>query len=647
MVPRAGYGWLEFITSRPLPGPGSAAEFYRRAGVLLAALYATHAADMHSENLIASGAVPVLVDVETLFHPDLPVPRTTAADPAAEALAASVHRAGLLPYVTIDENGALDRSGIGGQDWNSAAGNRPRLGAELAEPADHEPALLEGFRLGYDAITAERAAFVRLIERCGDFEVRTIARPTRGYARLIDESAHPGLLRDARDRDKALDVLREASAHHPLWAALTRYELADLWNGDIPLMTSHLSATDIWTSAGQRLPGVLDRSGLRCALDKVAAMGEADRRDQEWVILASLAIRRPHAGHRDAAPMPEPVTATAAEPGRLLAAACGLADQIVTRASGGRDEIDRSRVNWLGLQLVEDTQWMMLPMGAGLADGYLEVALFLAQLARLTGIDRYADVARRAVGALPELLSALDGRPELVSAIGVEADHPLVGGVDRAMDVITGDDGGLVVVPGVPADAAGHGTACASVIRAIAPGVSLTSVRVLTSGKHGSGAALLKGLSWVIEEGFDVINMSLSTAKSQFCDALRELADKAYFRRCILVASAHNMPVQSYPWPFASVISVASHDGPDPMTYYYNPSPPVDFYARGVRVRVAWPGGGETLSTGNSFAAPHITAISALILSKHRMLTPFQLKSVLYLAAENVVNPFGDEREIN
>jgi subtilisin family serine protease len=107
------------------------------------------------------------------------------------------------------------------------------------------------------------------------------------------------------------------------------------------------------------------------------------------------------------------------------------------------------------------------------------------------------------------------------------------------------------------------------------------------------------------------------------------------------------MPVQSYPWPFASVISVASHDGPDPMTYYYNPSPPVDFYARGVRVPVAWPGGGETLSTGNSFAAPHITAISALILSKHRMLTPFQLKSVLYLAAENVVNQAGGERDID
>ncbi|NUR29121.1 MAG: S8 family serine peptidase, partial [Catenulispora sp.] len=173
-------------------------------------------------------------------------------------------------------------------------------------------------------------------------------------------------------------------------------------------------------------------------------------------------------------------------------------------------------------------------------------------------------------------------------------------------------------------------------IRQLAPAVSLTSVRVLTNGKHGSGPALLAGLAWAVEQGFDVINMSLSTAKEKFCPELRELTDRAYFRRCVIVASAHNMPVRSYPWPFASVISVASHDGPDPMTYYYNPAPPVEFLARGVRVRVAWSGGKEILTTGNSLATPHLAAISALILSKHPMLTPFQLRSVLDSAAANV-----------
>jgi subtilisin len=210
--------------------------------------------------------------------------------------------------------------------------------------------------------------------------------------------------------------------------------------------------------------------------------------------------------------------------------------------------------------------------------------------------------------------------------------------------VSSGPAGEIEVTATEPTDKAGHGTACAGVIRSVAPAAALSSVRVLTNGKYGAGNALLAGLRWAIENDFDVINLSLSTAKPQFLDELRELSDQAYFRRCVLVAAAHNLPVQSYPWPFASVISVASHDGPDPMTYYYNPSPPVDFYARGVRVPVAWPGGAEIRSTGNSFAAPHITGICALILSKHPMLTPFQLKSVLYSAARNVARPKGGTR---
>ena len=226
---------------------------------------------------------------------------------------------------------------------------------------------------------------------------------------------------------------------------------------------------------------------------------------------------------------------------------------------------------------------------------------------------------------------------------GVDGTHPMIRRLDRSVGIAPAPDGGFTVTDCEPGDAAGHGTACAGLISSIAPAASLTSVRVLTNGKSGSGAGLLAGLAWAIDEGFDVINMSLSTGKEQFCLALHELADRAYFRRCVLVASAHNMPVRSFPWPFASVISVASHDQPDPTLYYYNPSPPVDFFARGVKVTVAWPGGRQISSTGNSFATPHIAGICALILSKHPMLTPFQLKSVLYLTASNVTTREGGD----
>jgi subtilisin family serine protease len=219
---------------------------------------------------------------------------------------------------------------------------------------------------------------------------------------------------------------------------------------------------------------------------------------------------------------------------------------------------------------------------------------------------------------------------------GIEAGHPRVGGVDGAVAFHRLEDGEIELVEDTEGDLCGHGTACAGIVRQLAPECSLFSARVLGAGFKGSGPVLLAGLRWAVEQGFDVINMSLSTTKRQFAELLHELADRAYFNRTVLVASAHNMPVESYPWRFSSVISVGSHEEPDPMAFFYNPSPPVEFFARGVGVEIAWLGGGTILSTGNSFATPHMSGICALVLSKHPELTPFQLKSVLYLTANNV-----------
>jgi subtilisin family serine protease len=223
---------------------------------------------------------------------------------------------------------------------------------------------------------------------------------------------------------------------------------------------------------------------------------------------------------------------------------------------------------------------------------------------------------------------------------GIEAGHPMVGEIEGAVAVeVEGDE--VTVVEDAEGDLCGHGTACAGIVRSIAPDASLFSVRVLGAGFTGSGTALLGGLRWAVEQGFGVINMSLSTTKSQFAGMLHEVADAAYFRRTVLVASAHNMPVESYPWRFSSVISVGSHEEPDPLAFFYNPKPPVEFFARGVDVEVAWLGGGSARSTGNSFATPHISGICALLLGKHPELTPFQLKSALYLTASNVVDADG------
>jgi class II lanthipeptide synthase len=401
VVARAGYGWLEFVEAAPPEGREGAGRYFRRLGALLALLHAVRATDMHHENVLADADRPVLVDVETLCHPTLPHPR--AADPAMRALTSSVYRTGLLPEFVAGASGIRDISGAG------------RAGPD---PADHATALLDGFRQGYDAILRDRPAFTALVAGLADVEVRVVVRSTRHYAGLIAAARRPDLLADAADRDR---VLAAGVAASRFGDRLTHPELADLWAGDIPLFTGRPDSRDLWTSNGQRLPDMVERTALADVLDTVAAMSEVDRRDQEWIISAALATR--HAtDHHDVTPVPDDVTGTPVDPQRLLTAACAIADQIVSRSMA-----DGNRVNWLGLELVDDRQWLVLPMGAGLADGYLGVALFLAQLAEVSGIARYGRLAMDAITAIPPLFERLSAQPAMVAAIGWGGLHGLGG----------------------------------------------------------------------------------------------------------------------------------------------------------------------------------------------------------------------------
>ncbi|WP_245743936.1 type 2 lanthipeptide synthetase LanM family protein [Lentzea fradiae] len=432
MLVRDGYGWLEHVEHEPCADVAGVAEFYRRLGALLALLYALDGTDMHYENLIACGDQPVLVDVETLFHPT----SIQDSDPAAAALVRSVHRTALLPHVLLGDNGAADVSGVGGDhgvpspldvvDWadpgtdrmrlvrrpkeSTGAGNRPVLGGVPAEPADYQDSLLAGFRTGYDAIVAHRDELLRLVREAADDEVRFVPRATRQYAKLLDESTHPSVLADALDRDLAFGVL---VADDPLLDRLVPFEVADLWRGDVPLFTCRPGSRDLWTASGLRLPGMLPEPGLHAVERKITTMSEVDRHDQQWVVTALLASRPRPVSHHSGAALPGHVAAVDPDPARLLVAACGIADQVLAHAVTGGD-----RVNWIGLELVDDRHWTVQPLGAGLSNGYTGVALFLAELGALTGAARYVDFARNALRPLPSLLEVFAEEPALAALAG-------------------------------------------------------------------------------------------------------------------------------------------------------------------------------------------------------------------------------------
>ncbi|MCX5398676.1 type 2 lanthipeptide synthetase LanM family protein [Streptomyces sp. NBC_00102] len=456
VVERPGHGWAEFVAPGECRTTADVDRFYLRLGGLLALTHAVGGTDLHHENLVACRDEPVLVDVETLFHP--PEPAAGRPDPAEAALEASVHRTGLLPRLWIGDADVRDVSGVGGDPgvatpldvvgWAGAgtdtmrlvrvrrplAGgeNRPRLGGAVADPAEHLGALLAGFRAGYRTLLAHRDELLRPggpLALCADDEVRVVVRATQVYATLLDESTHPDLLRGWEERDVVLGALRDGDGWPTGRPELVEDEIAELWNGDVPLFTARPGRADLWTASGRRVAGALGRPGLDVVTERIRAMGPQDRARQEWIVRAAMAGRSRTEAHGGARPpLPRVVRRTPAgrcgpphrpgtwsrpDPGRLLDAARTIGDRLLMDAYRGA-----GTANWLGLELLGDRYWRLQPLGADLGSGWTGVALFLARLAHHTGQERYAEAAREALRPLPGLLAALARRPDELGHVG-------------------------------------------------------------------------------------------------------------------------------------------------------------------------------------------------------------------------------------
>jgi subtilisin family serine protease len=247
----------------------------------------------------------------------------------------------------------------------------------------------------------------------------------------------------------------------------------------------------------------------------------------------------------------------------------------------------------------------------------------------------------------PELLAARgDGAGVRVAVIdsGVDASHPaLAGRVEKSVEVRRAGDG-WAIAESEPADPAGHGTACAGIVLRLAPAARIWSVRMLGETTRGAGAALLAALDWAIDAGAHVINVSLGTRNADLAEPLRARIDRAYRARAIVVAAASNLPgVRSLPSIFSSLVAVDSAAFDDPERFTFRFGAETELEAPGIYVRAPWPGGGEKIVTGTSFACPHVSGHVARLLSANPGLKPFQVKTLLYAIGLRNAGPQGTE----
>ena len=218
---------------------------------------------------------------------------------------------------------------------------------------------------------------------------------------------------------------------------------------------------------------------------------------------------------------------------------------------------------------------------------------------------------------------------------GIDTEHPELAGKIKASYQAVNEGGQIVFKESTSGDQAGHGTACAGIITSVAPDVEITSIKVLGPTGSGTGEMFLMGVDFAIKQKLQVVNLSLGTTKRDFWMPMRELLDKAYRERVMLVAAANNLPQLSSPSIFSSsLVSVVKRAGGDPFNFGFQYGEVIELVAPGVQVETTWPGGGRRQMTGNSFAAPYVTGVIALLLEARPDLTPFQIKTILYTIAQ-------------
>ncbi|HEX6292736.1 MAG TPA: type 2 lanthipeptide synthetase LanM family protein [Herpetosiphonaceae bacterium] len=427
VLDRQRYGWVEYVAAAGCSTVEEIRRFYERQGAYLALLYGLEATDFHFENLIAAGEHPVLIDLESLFHPRSGGLDLRQSDElAGDTMARSVLRVGLLPYRLWgnDEAEGVDLSGLG-----SAAGqlspfampywegvgtdemrlarkrmamqgghNRPSLNGAHVDLLEYTDAIVAGFTAMYRLLLQERAALLAddgSLARFAHDEIRIIMRPTRTYALLLRESFHPDLLRSALDRDRHFDRLWVGADQRPYLTRLIAAERDDLLRGDIPMFTSRPDSRDVWSSADECIAEFFDEPGLALVRRRLRQMSEDDLKQQLWFVRASLAtlainLDQDQRPHYHLAESHQPV-----ERDRLVAAARAVGDRLDALALRGDDD-----ASWIGLTIERNNLWTLVPLSVDLYGGLPGVALFLGYLGATVAEPRYTALAQAALTSL-------------------------------------------------------------------------------------------------------------------------------------------------------------------------------------------------------------------------------------------------------
>lgn len=209
------------------------------------------------------------------------------------------------------------------------------------------------------------------------------------------------------------------------------------------------------------------------------------------------------------------------------------------------------------------------------------------------------------------------------------------------------DNGHGSHVAGTVAQTTNNSLGCAG----IAYNATIMPVKVLNKRGSGSLTDIADGITFAVDNGADVINLSLGGPST--LSVLEDAINYAWNNNVVVICAAGNdsSSASFYPAAYTNSISVSATGGNDALASYSNYGATIDICAPGgdsgdyngdgyddmiLQNTFVRKSTGYYFFSGTSMAAPHVAAVAALVKSANFSLTNAQIRNILESTAEDL-----------
>lgn len=227
--------------------------------------------------------------------------------------------------------------------------------------------------------------------------------------------------------------------------------------------------------------------------------------------------------------------------------------------------------------------------------------------------------------------------PDLKNVVNIELSKEVT---ENGLTALTSEDpdGHGTHVSGIIAASANNGQGIAGVASTENNNIVDLFVVDVFSGEKTTVDYVIKGLNYAVEQGAEVVNMSLGALTDEKMPVFEMACKEAHDKGVTIVCAAgnDNSDKMSIPSDYDSTIGVINADGANNREATSNYGTKKDLSAPGTEILSTYSQGQYVYSTGTSMAAPVVAGTIALMKKKDPDLTPEKIRQILCSTAKDI-----------